>query len=365
MLRTLLSLVVGLLAAAALLVASVAQGASPDVVVSQLYAGGGNSGASFTNDFVELFNRGATAVDVSGWTIQYASAGGTSWQATALTGSIAPGRHYLVQLASSAAVGAPLPAPDATGTTNLANSGGKVALVRDGTPLSCGASPGSCAGNAQVADLVGYGSATDYEGTAAAASLGNTTADLRAGDGCTDTDDNGADFSAGAPSPRNSSSPVTACGSAPPPAGGISQSAAVDVDVQPVLSIALERSSVSFGNAVSGDTPGPISERVTVVSNNDAGYTLTVHRSAFLPSDLPLGITGSPPSGGQIGPALSGGAMAAIPVAPAPDLLVGTTAARSVGSGDVWATSLGFTSPLPVVPSGHYAATVTFTVIGR
>ncbi len=363
--RTLLSLLVGLLLAAALLVAPAAQSASADVVVSQLYAGGGNSGASFTHDFVELLNRGATAVDVSGWTIQYASAGGTSWQATALNGSIAPGRYYLVQLASSAAVGAPLPTPDATGTTNLANSGGKVALVRDGTLLSCGASPGSCSGNAQVVDLVGYGSATDYEGAAAAAGLSNTTADLRDGDGCTDTDDNGADFSAATPAPRNSSSTAAACGSAPPPAGGVSQSAAVDVDIQPVLSIALERSTVSFGNAVSGDTPAPVSERVTVVSNNDAGYTLTVHRSAFLPSDLPLGITGSPPAGGQIGPALSGGAMASIPVAPAPDLLVGTTAARSAGSGDVWATSLGFTSPLPVVPSGRYAATVTFTVIGR
>ncbi len=72
-------------------------------------------------------------IDVSGWTIQYASAGGTTWQATALTGSIAPGRRYLVQLASAGAVGAPLPTPDATGTTNLAVSGGKVAVVRDST----------------------------------------------------------------------------------------------------------------------------------------------------------------------------------------------------------------------------------------
>ena len=116
-----------------------ARSASPDVVVSQVYAGGGNAGAPFANDYVELFNRGSSSIDVSGWTIQYASAAGTTWQATALTGSIAPGRHYLVQLASAAAVGAPLPTPDATGTTNLAVSGGKVAVVRDATPLTCGA----------------------------------------------------------------------------------------------------------------------------------------------------------------------------------------------------------------------------------
>ena len=342
-----------------------ASSASPDVVVSQVYGGGGNAGASHTHDFVELFNRGATAVDVSGWTVQYASAAGTTWQTTALTGAIGPGRHYLVQLASAAAVGAPLPTPDATGTTNLAVSGGKIAVVRDATSLTCGASPGSCSVVPSVADLVGYGSAADYEGSGAAAALGNATAAIRAGEGCTDTDANQADFAAGTPIPRNSSSPVTTCDVAPPPDGGVSESATVDIDVQPVLSIALERSAVSFGNAAAGTTPSPVSERVTVVSNNDAGYAVTVHRTAFAPADLPLGIAGNAPAGGQIGGSLAGGAMAAIPIAPAPDLLVGNTAARSSASGDVWDTRLGFVAPLPVVPAGRYAATVTFTVIGR
>jgi hypothetical protein len=104
---------------------------------------------------------------------------------------------------------------------------------------------------------------------------------------------------------------------------------------------------------------------VTVASNNASGYALTVHRSAFLPADLPLGLSASAPSGGQLGAALSGGAMAALPIAPSPDLLVGTTAARSAESGDAWSTSIGFVSPLPVVPPGQYTATVTFTVIGR
>jgi Lamin Tail Domain len=342
-----------------------ARSASRDVVVSQVYAGGGNSGASFANDFVELFNRGATAIDVSGWTIQYASAGGTTWQATALTGSIAPGRHYLVQLASAAAVGAPLPTPDATGTTNLAVSGGKVAVVRSASPLTCGASPGSCTAVPSVADLIGYGAAADYEGSGAAPALDSTSAAVRAGDGCTDTDANSADFAAAAPAPRNSSSAATTCGVEPPPTGGVSQGAPVDIDIQPLLSIALERPGVSFGNAASGATPAPVSERVTVVSNQPSGYALTVHRTGFLPADLPLGIAGTAPSGGQIGGSLAGGAMAAIPIAPSPDLLVGSTAAQSPATGDVWDTRLGFVSPLPVVPAGRYTATVTFTVIGR
>jgi len=62
-----------LLFAVALLAAPAAHSSSPDMVVSQVFAGGGNSGASFTNDFVELFNRGSTAIDVSTWSIQYAS----------------------------------------------------------------------------------------------------------------------------------------------------------------------------------------------------------------------------------------------------------------------------------------------------
>jgi hypothetical protein len=354
-----------LLLACGVVAVPIAESASPDVVVSQVYAGGGNAGATFANDFVELFNRGSSAIDVSGWTIQYASAAGTTWQATALTGSIAPGRHYLVQLASAGTVGSALPTPDATGTTNLAVSGGKVAVVRDASPLTCGASPGSCSAVTSVADLIGYGAAADYEGSAAAPALDSTTAALRGGEGCTDTDANQTDFSAAAPAPRNSSSAATTCGVEPPPVGGVSASAAVDIDIQPVLSIALERPSVSFGTATSGARPAHVSERVTVVSNHASGYALTVHRTAFLPADLPLGIAGTPPSGGQIGPALAGGATAAVPIAPAPDLLVGTTSAQSAGTGDVWNTSLGFVSPLPVVAAGRYAATVTFTVIGR
>ena len=65
---------------------------SPDVVISQVYGGGGNTGATFTNDFIELYNRGSAPVDVTGWTVQYTSASGTSWQATALSGMVQPGR---------------------------------------------------------------------------------------------------------------------------------------------------------------------------------------------------------------------------------------------------------------------------------
>jgi lamin tail-like protein len=351
--------------AAALLVAPEAHSASSDMVISQLFAGGGNASAPYANDFVELFNRGATAVDLGTWSIQYASATGTTWQATALSGSVPPGGRYLIQLASGGAVGSPLPTADATGTSNLAVSGGKAALVRSTTALTCGASAGSCSADPRVADLVGYGSATDYEGSGPAPSIGNATAATRAADGCTDADANTSDFSAAAPVPRNSASAAAPCSGAQPPPAGVSAGAAVDVDIQPVLSIALERPSISFGNAASGETPARVSERVTVSSNHTAGYALTAHRTAFAPADLPLGLSAAAPPNGRLGGQLGGGATAPIPVAPAPDLLIGTTAAPSTPGGDGWATSVGFASPLPVVAPGHYTATVTFTVIGR
>ena len=64
---------------------------SPDIVISQVYGGGGNSGAFYRNDFIELFNRGATSVNVTGWTVQYAATTGTTWQTTTLEGTISPG----------------------------------------------------------------------------------------------------------------------------------------------------------------------------------------------------------------------------------------------------------------------------------
>ena len=137
-------LLVLLSALALLLAAGSARGSgSGSIVVGEVFAAGGNSGAAYANDYVELFNRGAGAVAIDGWSLQYASASSTSWQATALSGSIPAGGHYLVALASGGANGAVLPAADATGTSNLAVTGGKVAVVDDATALSCGSSPGS------------------------------------------------------------------------------------------------------------------------------------------------------------------------------------------------------------------------------
>src|SRR5438552_943330 len=113
---------------------------TPSVVISQIYGGGGNSGATFTNDFVELFNPGSQAVSVNGWSVQYASSVGTSWQVTNLTGSIPAGGYYLVQESQGAGGTTPLPTPNASGTIAMAAGAGKVSLVASTIALT-GACP--------------------------------------------------------------------------------------------------------------------------------------------------------------------------------------------------------------------------------
>ena len=188
------------------------EGSAATVVLSEVYGGGGNSGATFTHDYVELFNRGDVPASLDGWSVQYASSSGTTWQVTALSGTIEPGQSYLVQQAQGNAGTAPLPSPDATGSIAMAGGSGKVALVASTTALSS-----SCPGG--VEDLVGYGSANCSEGDPAGG-LNNTSAANRDDGGCTDTDDNAADFTTitafRADGPRNTASPVTPCDSEPP-----------------------------------------------------------------------------------------------------------------------------------------------------
>jgi uncharacterized protein len=170
------------------------------VTVSQVYGGGGNSGATYTHDFIELYNRSDEPVSLDGWSVQYASAAGTSWQVTPLAGTLEPDTHYLIQQAAGTGGTTPLPTPDATGSTAMAATNGKVALVSATTALS-----GSCpVGGGSVVDFVGFGSTANcFEGSGPTPTLSNTTAALRLDDGAQDTDDNAADFVVGDPTPRN------------------------------------------------------------------------------------------------------------------------------------------------------------------
>jgi predicted extracellular nuclease len=172
------------------------------IVISQIYGGGGNAGSTFKNDFIEIFNADGATVNLNGWSVQYASATGTTWQVTALNGSLAPGQYFLIQESQGVGGTTNLPAPNATGNIAMSATVGKVALVSSTVALS-----GGCPVGGAIVDFVGYGTgtggATCFEGTAAAPTLTNTTADFRRNNGLQDTDSNSADFVTGAPNPRN------------------------------------------------------------------------------------------------------------------------------------------------------------------
>ncbi len=173
---------------------------SNHIVISQVYGGGGNSGATFTNDFIEVFNPTPTATSVAGYSVQYASSTGSTWQVTSLPSvTLQPGQYLLVQESQGAGGTTALPTPDASGNIAMSATAGKIALVSATTALS-----GTCP-TTNVVDLVGFGTAANCSETAPTPTLANTTAALRT-NACTDSDNNSTDFSVGAPNPRNTSS---------------------------------------------------------------------------------------------------------------------------------------------------------------
>lgn len=202
-----------MLAVAALcLAATSASALSTTLVIAEVYGGGGNAAATYQNDFVVLFNRGNTTVDVNGWSIQYASAAGSSWTVNTLANVstlIPSGGYFLVRLASGGAVGAVLPTPDSipSSQSNMSGTGGKVALVSSTTGLT-----GTCPAGGSIVDFVGYGTTPNCSETATTAAPSNTTSVQRGSGGCTETDNNSTDFATATPNPRNSSTAASPCG---------------------------------------------------------------------------------------------------------------------------------------------------------
>ncbi len=173
--------------------------ATPQVVISQVFGGGGNSGSPLKNDFIELFNQGQAPVPIEGWTIQYASASGSSWQSAGLSGIILPHQWFLICLPGGTSGGDPLPAADDSGSFAMSASSGKVALLDSAVHLS-----GSCPTSSHIVDFLGWGSASCFKGSGPAPGTSNTTAAVRKDSGMASGGDNAADYDAAPPFPRNS-----------------------------------------------------------------------------------------------------------------------------------------------------------------
>jgi hypothetical protein len=187
-----------------------------EVVIAQLYPTGGSStSAPASKDWIELHNRGAQTVDLTGWALQYASATGTSWKVNALPAgtSIAAGASLVVVMGGSNAGGGALPTPNVsiTGASDLAGSRAKVALTRTATALT-----GGCPMGGAVVDFLGYGTPSGtnlvdcFEGAAPAPVPPANGAVQRLGGGCTDTDRNGSDFVT-IPTPAAAGMAITRC----------------------------------------------------------------------------------------------------------------------------------------------------------
>ncbi len=230
---------------------------STTIVISQIYGGGGNSGATLKNDFIELFNTSGATVDVTNWSVQYASATGTNWQITNIcptgTCTIAPGHYFLVQEAQGSSGTISLPTPDATGGITMSATAGKVALVNSTSALS-----GSCPLGGAV-DFIGYGSTANCsEGSGPTGPPSNTNAVVRINNGCTDSDNNAADFAPAAANPRNSSSPAVNCGASPSPSPTPSSTPTPDCGV--------ERWSIKTGTDTDASSVSFVSQSTTIAT---------------------------------------------------------------------------------------------------
>jgi len=195
--------------------------ASTPLVIHEVYGGGGNTGAPLTHDFIELLNRSSAAVSLAGLSLQYASASGPTLMGanSALITELPdvellPGQFFLVQEAQGTAGTAGLPTPDLVDPTPIAMSasGGKVALVQGIAALGCNGGSTPCRLDAQsrILDLVGFGSATFFEGSGAAPAPGSASSVSRVAS-CLDRNDNAIDFSVAAPSPMPRVAPAIVC----------------------------------------------------------------------------------------------------------------------------------------------------------
>lgn len=204
---------------------------SSTVVISQVYGGGGGTTGTYQFDYVELHNVSATTQSLSGMSIQYGSSTGNFGSSTSniysftAGASIPAGGYLLLQLGSSGSGGTAFPVTPDIVTTNLSMSGssGKVALANQTTALGCGATATPCSlPSTSIVDLVAYGASNNAEGGASVnngTALTTTQGAVRKNNGCTETNNNNADFEVvSAPVPRNAASAVFSCVSVPTPA---------------------------------------------------------------------------------------------------------------------------------------------------
>ena len=157
------------------------------VIISEVYGGGGNTDATYKNDFIELYNTTDQPIDISGWRLQYYSATGTG-TASSSTNSfvipeekvIAPKEYFLIQAAAGTGGTVDLPTPDATSSINIAAAAGKVIVYRTNAAQTITSDVTSITGNPYFVDYLPFGStATPVLGSSMATMSGNVNSATR------------------------------------------------------------------------------------------------------------------------------------------------------------------------------------------
>jgi hypothetical protein len=227
--------------------------AAGDVVISQLYVGGGFAASGtlpeslYSQDFVELHNRTNAPVSINGWTVQQASVTGTNWAPIVLPNVTIPaGGYYLIRANDNVSTSpciacSPVPfdlggaggagnpgefdMSAATGTTG----GGKVVLINLATAIPSAAAVSNPITDPTygplVIDFVGYGTANASEGGSPAprplpangnpsgthSIMRGPTGGANPFTGCQDSDVNSSDFAIQPVAPRNAASAAFVC----------------------------------------------------------------------------------------------------------------------------------------------------------
>ena len=184
----------------------------PNVIITEVYGGGGNSGATLKNDFIELYNTTEESINLGGWSLQYYSATGTTQSSAANAFFVFPASrfipakgHLLIQAAAGSGGTQDFSAPDVISEIALGATGGKIILYSTSLAQTITSDISSITGNEFFKDYVPYGAtATPVWGSAMGA-VSNTTSATRkfSGGNYVYTQNIGNDFEAVTPNPQN------------------------------------------------------------------------------------------------------------------------------------------------------------------
>ncbi len=171
---------------------------SKTLVISEVYGGGGSLNSTYKNDYIQLFNLSASAIDLGEYTIQISSVSGNTWSAINLSGIVPANHWYLIKGGGDGASGADLPVPDAVGNFNISTGNGQIALVNSQKKLLTNCDPFG----ENIVDFIGYGINNDCSETSTAPAHTITSATSRI-NFASDANNNSADFTVFPPNPKN------------------------------------------------------------------------------------------------------------------------------------------------------------------